>query len=126
MTVPALRHTQRLARAIQERAGRELKLGVLVNRADPKGGEYGVKEKDVRDVLGSIYAGRISNNYRVVREALDRGVPLREVSANCDVLMDLRRAVMPEEARPERSGLSLPLNLLSPRRWLSGKAAMAR
>jgi hypothetical protein len=34
--------------------------------------------------------------------------------------------VMPEEARPERTGLTLPLNLLSPRRWLGGKAAIAR
>jgi pilus assembly protein CpaE len=125
MTVPALRHTQRLARAIQERVGRDTNLGVLVNRADTRGGgSSGVKEKDVVDVLGSLYVGRIANNYRVVREALDRGVPLREVSPNCDVLADLRRAVLPEEVKSDRGG---GLRRLSPLGWLGGrKLATAR
>lgn len=122
MTVPALRHTQRLARAIQERAGQDVNLGVIVNRADVKGGNFGLKEKDVSEVLGPLYAGRISNNYRVVREALDRGVPLREVNANCDVLADLKTVVMPEEARTERS----PLKLLAPLGWIGGRMAAAR
>jgi pilus assembly protein CpaE len=124
MTVPALRHTQRMARAIQDRVGRDARLSVVVNRADPRGGgSFGVKEKDVVDVLGGLYAGRISNNYRVVREALDRGVPLRDVSPNCDVLADLRRVVMPEEQRADRPG---GLRRLSPLGWFGGRLAAAR
>ncbi len=122
MTVPALRHTQRLTRAIQDRAGKDVHLGVLVNRADTRAGSVGLKEKDIGEVLGPLYAGRISNNYRVVREALDRGVPLKEVAANCDVLADLRRAVLPGETRAERS----PLARLSPLGWLGGRLAAAR
>jgi pilus assembly protein CpaE len=124
MTVPALRHTQRMARAIQDRVGRDARLGVVVNRADTRGGgNFGVREKDVIDVLGGLYAGRISNNYRAVREALDRGVPLREVAPGCDVLADLRRVVLPEEPKAEKTG---GLRRLSPLGWLGGRLAAAR
>jgi pilus assembly protein CpaE len=123
MTVPALRHTQRLAGAIAERTGPDGRIGVLVNRADTKTGSSGLREKDVIDVLGPLYLGRIANNYRVVREALDRGVPLREVSAQCDVLNDLRKAILPEEGRPGERGA---LRLFKPLGWFAGKTALAR
>jgi pilus assembly protein CpaE len=120
-TVPALRHTQRLTRAIQERLGGELKLGVILNRHDPKGA-FGLGEKDVKAVLGPLIAGSVANDYRAVRQAIDRGVPLREVAPTCPVLGDLSRIVLPEEARPARS----PLALLSPKAWLPRRAAAAR
>lgn len=101
MTVPALRHTQRLTQAIDERVGKAARPAVIVNRFDPKGAG-GVKEKDVVDVLGDRYAGGIANNYRVVRAALDRGVPVSAVAADCDVLRDLRRIVLPQERRATR------------------------
>jgi pilus assembly protein CpaE len=117
-TVPALRHTQRLTRAIQERLGAELSLGVILNRHDPKAA-FGVGDKDVREVLGPLFAGRVSNDYRSVRQALDRGVPLKDVAPACPVLADLRRIVLPEETRAVRS----PLGLLSPRTWFGSRLA---
>ncbi len=98
MTVPCLRHTQRLIQAIYETAGREVKPNVIVNRFEQRMFENGVKQADVEEILGDHFVGGISNNYRLVREAVDRGVPLHEVDPNANVIGDLKRIILPEEA----------------------------
>ena len=98
MTVPCLRHTQRLIQAIYETVGKEVKPNVIVNRFEQRMFENGVKQADVEEILGDHFVGGISNNYRLVREAVDRGVPLHEIDANANVINDLKRIVLPEEA----------------------------
>lgn len=120
MTVPALRQTQRLARAVEERVSNR-KVGVVVNRFDPKG-TGGIREKDVVAVLGERYVGGVANNYRIVREALDRGVPVEEVARNSDVVRDLRRILQPEEKKAAGRGAAL----LAPAMKLFGRTAAAR
>ncbi|MGE0499725.1 MAG: CpaE family protein [Rhizobiaceae bacterium] len=108
MTVPCLRHTQRLIRAIEETAGREVKPNVIVNRFEQKAFDSGIKQADVEEILGNHFVGGISNNYRLVREAVDRGVPLHEIDPNANVIADLKRIILPEEvgaARPKRRSL---------------------
>jgi pilus assembly protein CpaE len=98
MTVPCLRHTQRLIQAIYETVGREVKPNVIINRFEQRMFENGIKQADVEEILGDHFVGGISNNYRLVREAVDRGVPLQEVDANANVINDLKRIILPEEA----------------------------
>ena len=98
MTVPCLRHTQRLIQAIYETVGKEVKPNVIVNRFEQRMFENGVKQADVEEILGDHFVGGISNNYGLVREAVVRGVPLHEVDANANVINDLKRIVLPEEA----------------------------
>lgn len=98
MTVPCLRHTQRLIKAIYETVGKEVKPNVIVNRFEQKMFENGIKQADVEEILGDHFVGGISNNYRLVREAVDRGVPLHEVDPNANVVNDLKRIILPEEA----------------------------
>lgn len=104
MTVPCLRHTQRLINAIETEVGKEVKSRVIINRYTPKGLEGGVKATDVEELLGDRYAGGISNNYKLVREAVDRGVPLHEVDPNANVMRDLKRIILPEEMQLEAGG----------------------
>ena len=59
--------------------------------------ESGIKQADVQEILGDHFVGGISNNYRLVREAVDRGVPLHEIDANANVVNDLKRIILPEE-----------------------------
>ena len=47
MTVPCLRHTQRLIQAIYETAGKEVKPNVIVNRFEQRMFENGIKQADV-------------------------------------------------------------------------------
>ena len=98
MTVPCLRHTQRLIQAIYDTVGREVKPNVIVNRFEQKMFDNGIRQADVQEILGDHFAGGIANNYKLVREAVDRGVPLHEIDANANVIADLRRIILPEEA----------------------------
>ncbi len=52
----------------------------------------------MQEVLGNHFAGGVSNNYKLVREAVDRGVPLQAIDANANVVNDLKRIILPEEA----------------------------
>jgi pilus assembly protein CpaE len=97
MTVPCLRHTQRLIKAIDDAAGRQTKPNVIVNRFEKKMFENGIRQADVEEVLGDHFVGGISNNYRLVREAVDRGVPLHSVDPNSNVVNDLKRIMLPDE-----------------------------
>ena len=51
--------------------------------------------------IGDQFAGGISNNYKLVREAVDRGVPLHEIDPNANVVQDLKRIILPEESQLE-------------------------
>ncbi|MEO3387517.1 response regulator [Mesorhizobium sp. CAU 1741] len=106
MTVPCLRHTQRLIKAIQETVGKEVEPQVIVNRFEQRAFDNGVKQADVQEVLGNYFAGGIANNYKLVREAVDRGVPLQAIDANANVVNDLKRIILPEEAAsPKKKSL---------------------
>jgi pilus assembly protein CpaE len=116
MTVPCLRHTQRLIQAVYETAGKEVKPNVIVNRFEQRMFDTGIKQADVQEILGEHFVGGISNNYRLVREAVDRGVPLHEIDPNANVVNDLKRIILPEEtvavAKKSRSLFGLGKGLL--------------
>jgi pilus assembly protein CpaE len=107
MTVPCLRHTQRLIKAIHDAVGKEVEPQVIINRFEQRMFENGVKQTDVEELLGGRFAGAISNNYKLVREALDRGVTLQEIDPQANVIQDLKRIVLPEEAGPAQKKKSL-------------------
>jgi pilus assembly protein CpaE len=98
MTVPCLRHTQRLIKAVYDTVGKEVKPNVIVNRFETRKSDSGVKQADVEEVLGDHFVGGIANNYRLVREAVDRGVPLHEIDPAANVVNDLKRIILPEES----------------------------
>jgi pilus assembly protein CpaE len=114
--VPCLRHTQRLIQAVYETAGKEVKPRVIVNRYEQKKFESGIRQADVEAILGEHFVGGIANNYRLVREAVDRGVPLHAIDPEANVISDLRRIILPEEAaataKKQKSLLGRGMSLL--------------
>jgi pilus assembly protein CpaE len=98
MTVPCLRHTQRLIKAIEQSVGKQIKPSVIANRFEKRAFENGIRQADVEEILGDHFVGGISNNYRLVREAVDRGVPLHSIDKNSNVVNDLKRIILPGEA----------------------------
>lgn len=94
MTVPGLRCARRMVKRIQDRLDQEVTPKVIVNRIEKQtlfGG--GLRRADVERALEGSFAGGISNNYPVVREAIDRGVPLEVVKQGNSVTEDLRRII---------------------------------
>jgi pilus assembly protein CpaE len=76
--------------------------------------EPGLKKADLEQALGGDFVGAVPNNYRLVREAIDRGVPLDEVKPGNPISVQLKRLMLPQVAKPaagQASGLGKMLNL---------------
>jgi len=98
VTVPSLRHAKQLVAAVRERLGDGPKPQVIVNRFEQRMFEAGLKKADVEQALGESFAGIIPNNYQLVREAIDRGVPLDEVKPGNAITTQLKKMILPQSA----------------------------
>jgi pilus assembly protein CpaE len=94
-TVPGLRHAKQMVTAIQERLGDTVEPFVIVNRFEQRMFGPGLRRADVKQALGTAFAGTIPNNYGLVREAIDRGVPLEEVKPRNNVVTELKKLLEP-------------------------------
>jgi pilus assembly protein CpaE len=115
MTVPGLRHAKQLVEAIRERLGDGPKPQVIVNRFEQKMFSSGLRKSDIEQVLGDAFAACIPNNYALVREAIDRGVPLDEVKPGNKITLQLRKLIVPQPAAktaaPQAAGVTKKLKL---------------
>jgi pilus assembly protein CpaE len=98
MTVPGLRHAKRLVEAIHERLGDGPKPQVIVNRFEQRMFSSGLRRTDIQQVLGESFATCIPNQYALVREAIDRGVPIDEVKPGNKITAQLKKLVLPQAA----------------------------
>ena len=55
----------------------------------------GLRRSDVETAFGADLAATVPNSYRLVREAIDRGVPLDEVQPGNKVTHELKKLVLP-------------------------------
>jgi pilus assembly protein CpaE len=104
MTIPGLRHAKKLVSAISERLGETANPQVIVNRFEQRMFVQGLRRVDIENALGKSFAGTIPNNFQIVREAIDRGVPLEEVKANNNVVLALKKLILPQSAKDAKSG----------------------
>jgi len=108
MTVPGLRHARNLVNVIHQRLPDGPPLEVIVNRFEQRLFGPGLRRADIEGALGQSLAGTIPNNFRLVSEAIDRGVPLEEVKAGNNIQQALAKLVFPPKAakpaetKPER------------------------
>jgi pilus assembly protein CpaE len=96
MTVPGLRHAKQLVEAISERMGDGPKPQVIINRFEQKMFSSGLRRADIEQVLGASFAACIPNHYSLVREAIDRGVPLDEVKPGNKITAQLKKMMLPQ------------------------------
>jgi pilus assembly protein CpaE len=99
-TVPGLKLASNLANAMVAKLGADLKPRIIVNRFEQRMFGAGLRKADLEAALKERFAGTVSNNYKLVREAIDRGVPIDAIEKGSNVVSDLRRVVLSEiEAR---------------------------
>ncbi len=103
MTVPGLKHAKQLVAAIRERLGEGPRPQVIVNRFEQRLFGPGLRKSDVEQALGDDFAAVVPNDYRLVREAIDRGVPLEEVKPGNKITLQLKKLIAPQ-AQPDKSG----------------------
>ncbi|MGN6572897.1 MAG: AAA family ATPase [Pseudolabrys sp.] len=107
-TVPGLRHAKQLVTAIRERLGDGPKPQVVINRFHQRMFSSGLALKDVQQSLGDAFCSVIPNDYQLVREAIDRGVPLDDVKPGNKITTQLKRLVLAQDAA-KTEAKALPL-----------------
>jgi pilus assembly protein CpaE len=98
MTVPGLRHAKQLVEAVRERLGEGPQPQVIINRFEHRLFSSGLRKSDIEQVLGASFAACIPNHYGLVREAIDRGIPLDEVKPGNKITVQLKKLVLPQSA----------------------------
>jgi len=98
MTVPGLRHAKQLVEAVRERLGEGPQPQVIINRFEQRLFSSGLRKSDIEQVLGASFAACIPNHYGLVREAIDRGIPLDEVKPGNKITLQLKKLVLPQPA----------------------------
>ncbi len=97
MTVPSIRHSHRLVKAVEERIGKQATPKIIVNRMDFRKNASGLNAGDVENALGEYFAGGVPNNYVLVRDAVDRGVTIGSVEADNNVTNALSSIILEGE-----------------------------
>ncbi len=97
-TVPGLRQARQLVEAIRERLGDGPKPQVIINRFVHKLFSAGLRRSDIEQAIGDAFVACVPNNYALVREAIDRGVPLEEVKPGNQITLQLKKLILPHAA----------------------------
>ncbi|HXW29488.1 MAG TPA: hypothetical protein VEK55_08985, partial [Xanthobacteraceae bacterium] len=92
-TVPTLRKAKQLVLETSQRLGRCSHAQVIVNAYQRRIFSAGLRPADITRTLGDSFAGTIPYNPRLVREAIDRGVPLDQVKRRSNVAVALKRVI---------------------------------
>jgi pilus assembly protein CpaE len=103
MTVPGLKLAKQLLAVIRERLGEGPSTQVIVNRFEQRVFAPGLRRADIEKAFGNALAGVVPNNYRLVREAIDRGIPLEEVKAGNNVTAQLKKLIIPQSAKAAKN-----------------------
>jgi pilus assembly protein CpaE len=106
-TVPGLRHAKQLVEAIRERLGDGPQPQVVINRFVQKMFSSGLRRTDIEQAIGDAFVACIPNDYALVREAIDRGVPLEDVKKGNKITLQLKKIIVPHgnaKPAPEAAG----------------------
>ena len=112
-TVPSLRQARQLAKAIHERLGADVKPQVIINRYEQRLFSPGLRRADIERAIGGSIAGYVPNNYGLVREAIDRGMPLDAIKPGNKITSHLRKLILQQPSNKAaeplvRSNVSSP------------------
>lgn len=100
-TVPGMRHAKQLVTAIRERLGDGPNPQVIVNRFQSRMFSSGLRLSDLQAALGDAFTAVVPNDYQLVREAIDRGVPLDEVKPGNKITAQLKKLLLEGDAKSE-------------------------
>jgi len=109
MTVPGLKHARTLVNVIRERLPDGPALEVIVNRFEQRLFGPGLRRADIEQALGESLAATVPNNFRLVSEAIDRGVPLDEVKAGNNIQQALAKLIAPPKPKNAAKVVAAPV-----------------
>ncbi len=98
-TVPGVRKAQQMVRALSTRREQRPEPSVVINRFQDRLFSPGLRRTDLEKALGGALACTIPNNHGLVREAIDRGVPMDDVRKNSDIAIAIKRLIVPRRRK---------------------------
>ena len=69
-----------------------------INRFEQKMFSPGLRRSDIEQAIGDAFFACVPNDYALVREAIDRGVPLDEVKPGNKITTQLKKLILPQTA----------------------------
>jgi pilus assembly protein CpaE len=97
-TVPALRQARFVADAVAAKANATARVAVVVNKFNQSIFGGGLRRRDVERVLGARLGGLVPDLGDAVSEAINRGLPLSEVSPGSKLEKQLMNILLDEKA----------------------------
>ena len=95
-TVPSLKKSNQLVQTIRTTlGGGGPQPAVIVNRFEWQLFSPSLRRADIEKSLGDAFGGTIPYNRRLLREALDRGIPINEVRKNSNIAAAVKRLITP-------------------------------
>ena len=90
-SVPGLKAARRMVNDLSQQFGENVKPKVVVNKFNRPLFGTGISSSEMRDLLGDVLAGHISADERLLREAMDRGVPTTDIKPRNSFVNDLSK-----------------------------------
>ena len=90
-SVPGLKAARRMVNDLAAQFGELVKPKVVVNKYSRSLFGTGISGSEVKELLGDVLAGQISAEERLVREAIDRGVPTTDIKPRNGLVSDLSK-----------------------------------
>jgi pilus assembly protein CpaE len=106
-TVPALRKAKQLAIATSQRLCQCPRPLVIVNRFQRRLFSPSLRRTDIARTLGESFGATIPCNHWLVREAIDRGVPLEEVKRGNNIAVAVKKLILDRDRAGSGSATTL-------------------
>lgn len=90
-SVPGIKAARRLMNDLLAKHGAELKVKVIINKHSRNLFGNAIPAATIKDLLGDRLAGYVSADDRLVREAIDRGLPTTELKARNAFVSDIAK-----------------------------------
>jgi pilus assembly protein CpaE len=98
-TVPSLRKSKQLIQTISANLGDRPQPKVIINRFEWRLFSPGLRRVEFEKALGDAFGCTVPYNHRLVREAIDRGVPINEVQKSSNIAAAIKRLIIPRPAK---------------------------
>lgn len=105
MTVPGVQAAKHFAAVLADRLAQGPRPKVIVNRFERRFFTPGLHRRDLIRALGDAFAGTVPYNHRLVREAIDRGLPLDDVREKSNVAVAIKKLILTRASSKSRSSL---------------------
>ena len=92
-SVPGLKAARRMVNDLTAKHGADLKVKVIINKYSRNLFGNVIPAATVKDLLGDRLAGYVSADDRLVREAIDRGLPTTDLKARNAFVSDIAKIV---------------------------------